>query len=151
MNKKEVFTAIAIVIICVGYFINEHSKKTTFAEVLENVMDEEEIVEQITIYDQPRLVTKTVTATITDNELIEKMLKQEIKLKEVDTRTLPPIHTTLVIQTDKDSYEVGLDDMSIMVGSVRYVVEGWSDNWNLIILRAGLDWEIIEYTPFNWR
>ncbi len=156
MDKGRTFwviVLIAMVIFFVGYFINEQSKKTTYEEVMGNLIGEDEIVEQIKVYSQIPLVTKTASVTINKQELIEKLLNQDFKLKEIDTRKLPAIDTTLVIKTNKDSYEVGFDEWSIMIGSERYLLYGDLEinPWGMTLIRESLDWEIIEYTNFPWK
>ncbi|WP_456278907.1 hypothetical protein [Bacillus sp. AK128] len=141
-----------VLIIFVGYFLYEQSKKTTYEEVIANLIDEDEKVEQIIIYSQIPLVTKTASATINDPKLIVNILDQQIKLKEINTLKLPPIMTTLVLNTDKDSYEIGFDAGSIMIGTVRYkTTDPMTNPINTVLGEEDLDWEIIEYTPFMWR
>ena len=152
MNKKKIVgLSILITTVLVGYFLLEQSKKTTYEEVISSLIDEDEKVEQITVYSQIPLVSKTASATINDQKLIKNILNQQIKLKEVEPRELPIITTTLVIKTNKDSYEIGFDPNSIMIGSVRYMTTDPSINPIYMMLgKRNLEWEIIEFTPFNW-
>ncbi|MBY0121571.1 hypothetical protein [Bacillus sp. S/N-304-OC-R1] len=151
MNKKQIVGFIVLIVIMVGYFLFEQSKKTTYEEVIANLIDEDEKVEQITVYSQIPLVMKTASATINDEKLINKIINEQIKLKKINTMKLPVIMTTLVIKTDKDSYEIGFDGNSIMIGSVRYSTTNPSINPIYMLVNQDLNWEIIEYTPFIWR
>lgn len=113
MNKKKVVSFIVLIVIIIGYFLNEQSKKTTYEEVMANLIGEDEKIEQITVYSQIPLAMKTASAAINDQKLINNILNQQIKLKKVNTMKLPVIMNTLVIKTDKDFYEIGFDGTSI--------------------------------------
>ncbi|MFT4415797.1 hypothetical protein ACLM5H_18215 [Fredinandcohnia humi] len=152
MNKKNILGVSVLIFALVGYFLFEQSKKTTYEEVMANLLNEDEQVEQMTVYSQIPLVTKTASATITEQKLIHNILNEEIKLKKIEPRKLPEINTTLVIKTEKDSYEIGFDEISIMIGSVRYLTTMPEVNpINMMLVKEDLDWEIIEYTPFHWK
>ncbi|MBD8070687.1 hypothetical protein [Bacillus sp. PS06] len=151
MKKKQIIGIILIIVIIVGLFLYEHLKKTTYEEVMANLIEEDEKVQQITVYSQIPLVAKTASATIDDPKLINNILNEQIKLKKINPLNLPNILTSLVIETDKDSYEIGFDANSIMIGSVRYVTTPTINPINMMLIEEELDWEIIEYTPFIWK
>ena len=151
LNKKQIVGFIVLIVIIVGYFLYEQSKKTTYEEVMANLIDKDEKVEQITVYSQIPLAMKTAAATINDPKLINNILNEQIKLKKVNTMNYPVIMNTLVIKTDKDSYEIGFDGNSIMIGSVRYSTTNPTVNPIYMLINKDLDWEIIEYTPFLWK
>ncbi|WP_449536360.1 hypothetical protein [Ferdinandcohnia sp. Marseille-Q9671] len=134
MNKRQIVGIIVIILSIVGYFLYEQSKKTTYEEVIANLIEEDEKVGQITVYSQIPLVTKTASATIDDTKLIDSILNEKIKLEKINTHKLPEILTTLVIKTDKASYEIGFDANSIMIGSVRYVTTPTINPINMILV-----------------
>lgn len=152
MDLKKIVGLSVLIICIVGYFLFEQSKKTTYEEVILNLINEDEEIEQITVYSQIPLVTKTASSSVNDPELINKIMNEQIRLKKVDTRKLPVIMTTLVIKTDKESYEVGFDGGSIMIGSERYLtINPELNTIYMTIVKEKLDWEIIEFTPVPWR
>ncbi len=151
MNLKDIVRISVLLIIIVGYFLYEKSKETTYEEIMAQLINEEE-VEHITVYSQIPLVKKTASVTINDTELINSIINEQIKLKKIDTRDLPPVMSTLVIYTDKDSYNIGLSENSIMIGTERYLTTNPVVNpITMILVKEDLDWEIIEYTPFIWK
>ncbi len=152
MDKKRIVGVSVLLFLLAGYFLYEQSKKTTYEEVMANLIDENEKIEQVTIYSQIPLASKTASASINNQELISNILNQQIKLKKIDTRKLPPILTTLVIKTDRNSYEIGFDVNSIMIGSARYLMTDPQINpIDTMLWEEGLDWEIGEYRPFLWQ
>ncbi|MED4015589.1 hypothetical protein [Sutcliffiella cohnii] len=151
MNKRQIVGIVVIIVMIVGYLLYEQSQKTTYEEVMANLIGEDEKVEQITVYSQIPLVRKTASATIDDPELRDNILSEQIKLEKFNTHRLPEILTTLVIKTDKSSYQIGFDANSIMVGSVRYVTTPAINPIHMMVAYEDLDWEIIEYTPIYWK
>ncbi|MFC7366494.1 MULTISPECIES: hypothetical protein [Bhargavaea] len=149
MNKKRTVVGITIAIIITGYFLYDYSKKTSFEELITDLISEDEEVEQISVYGDVPFLGETVYAEIKDQKVINTILSDQLRLKRASLKNLPHITKTLVIKTDKETYEIGFDSQNVVIGSKRYLMtERLTNPIDMRLESEDLEWELIKYTPF---
>lgn len=79
---------IAGVILLLGYFIYDYSKKTSYQELMTELIDENETVEQISFYSDVPYMTNTVHTAIHDHDLISEIMTTDMKVKRISPRDL---------------------------------------------------------------
>lgn len=148
MNKKTKIKIVLSILIVIGYIAFHQWRETTYEEVVTNLMGEDEKVEEIILSTNLGLLKKTATSKIDKEKTINNILDAKIKLqKEVTFYRNPPIlDNTLLIKTNKNSYQIGFDEGSITVGNKLYfTVNPVVNPIYMLILKEDLKWEISQY------
>ncbi|MFS0864734.1 hypothetical protein [Fredinandcohnia sp. 179-A 10B2 NHS] len=151
MKKSTAVRVTLAILILVGIFLFQFLRTTTYQEVLSNLIEKEETVEQITVYTQLGLTKQTAKVTIKNEEMINSIINEKIKLKkEISLYNPPPppiLDNTLVIETTtKDKYIIGFDENRIKVNKKLYFTESPVVNpIYMFILKKDLKWEISQY------
>ena len=143
MDRKQKIGSVLFIAVLIGYFIFQHSLKTTYQEVMSQFLGEDEMVESITVSTNLPLLSQTATTTINNQDLINSLLKQEIKLKRVIGTKQMVFDHTLLIQTKETTYTIGFDLDTIAIGdSEYYIAENFWNPIYILILDEDLEWEI---------
>lgn len=149
MNKSRVVRVTLAALLIVGIFMFQNLRTTTYQEVLTNLIDKEENVDLITVYTQLGLTKQTAKVIIKNEEMINSIINEKIELKrEISLYNSPPpiLDNTLVIETTKDTYEIGFDENRITVDKKLYFTESPIINpIYMFILKKDLKWEISQY------
>lgn len=150
MSRLRMVGVVLVFALLIGYFILEQSRNTTYQDVLSELIAEDEKVDQITVSTDLTFLKQTATAMIDDENLINRILNQEIDLKR-NLRAMPKVFDhALIIHTNKDSYAIGFNLGSITVGSVEYKTANPLINpIYRLVNEKNLDWEIGPYNPIS--
>lgn len=152
MDKKRIAALAIVLVLTVGYYLYDHSKKTTYEELIADLIGENKQVERISVYSDIPYMTKSVHTEINSEKLIERFLTIQMKMKEISTHELPLITSTMVFETDQGTYNMGFDGNNVMIGSNRYrITDDYINAVEMILLSENLKWEVTEYTPFDWH
>lgn len=148
MVKRSIVSVVLILLILAGYLLFDQSRKTTYQEVIRDLIGEDENVELITVSTQLTFLKQTATVTIDNPELINRFLDEQIKLKKTLKDEPEVFEHALLIKTNKNEYTIGFDLASITADSKKYqTINPTVNPIYMLIQHQDLEWEIGPYSP----
>ena len=146
MGKLSLVIGLLILIILGGFLWYDYSKNTTYQEALGGLVGENEKVQEIIVRNQLLLLNKTATTTITDPELIEKLLTTPITIKRNTSNPNKNSDYTLSLQTNQQIHTIGFGEGRFVIDSDEYYTKNPAINpVFMMLIEEDLDWEIIDH------
>ncbi|GGM18494.1 hypothetical protein GCM10011351_00320 [Paraliobacillus quinghaiensis] len=111
--KKNLITILALIIFGVGIFlIYDQLNRTSYQNVMSDMIDESEQIIEITIEDKRNYIE----TTIEDKELFDDIIEKPKEMQLRKQNDLPSMDYLIIIHTNKRDYDIGLGKTGIHFG-----------------------------------
>lgn len=118
MEKKQIIGLVIVIVLIGSYVLYNQLQKTTFQEVLSNVIEKDESIVKVTIEINEPLLRKTESVTIEDPKVIKELMNLDFKVEK--SRNHEGMENLIYIRTNKGSHQIYFSYNYVVVGGETY-------------------------------
>ncbi|MBS4176924.1 hypothetical protein [Lederbergia citrea] len=118
MEKKQIAGLVILIVLIGGYVLYNQLQKTTYQEVLSNVIGKDESIKKVSVVIDEPLLRKTESVTIKDQEVINQLMGLDLKLEK--RRIHEGLEKRIDIRTNKGLHQIYFGYDYVIVGGKTY-------------------------------